>query len=116
MEQANVSPAAPVPSGFNWKDFLSFKTMITLQIIQIVYVVVAILITIGALVTMFSGHSSNDLGGYGGAASFLPFSGFFGGLVLLVVGNVAWRMWCELIVVFFRMNKTLNNIEDNTKP
>ena len=113
MEQANVNPAAPMPSGFNWKDFLSFKTMITLQIIQIVYVVVAILITIGGLAAMFGG--GGGYGGYGAGIPFFPVSGFFGGLIILIVGNIGWRMWCELIIVFFRMNKTLNNVEINTK-
>ncbi|HXB06298.1 MAG TPA: DUF4282 domain-containing protein [Puia sp.] len=114
MEQTNVSPSAPVHAGFNWKDFLSFKTMITLQIIQIVYVVVAILITLAGLAAMFGGNSGG-YGAYGGPASLLTGGGFFGGLIVLVVGNIGWRMWCELIVVFFRMNKTLNNIETGQK-
>ena len=111
MEPTNIAPASPASQGFNFKDFISFRTMITLQIIQIVYVVIAILITIGALFTMFGGHSSDYGGGYG-PMSMLG-GGFFGGLVFLVVGNIAWRMWCELIIVFFRINKTLNNIEAN---
>ena len=111
MEPTNIAPATPASQGFNFKDFISFRTMITLQIIQIVYVVIAILITIGALFTMFGGHSSDYGGGYG-PMSMLG-GGFFGGLVFLVVGNIGWRMWCELIIVFFRINKTLNNIEAN---
>ena len=88
--------------------------MITLQIIQIVYIVGAILLTIAALAAMFGGHSS-EYGGYGGPMSMLTGGGFIGGLIFLVVGNVVWRMWCELIVIFFRINKTLNNIEINGK-
>ena len=117
MEQTNVTPVAPAPQGFNWRDFFSFKTMITLQIIQIVYIVVAILITLMALAAMFGGHSGDlgGYGGYGGPMSMLTGGGFIGGLIFLVVGNVGWRMWCELIIVFFRINKTLNNIEINGK-
>jgi hypothetical protein len=110
MEPTNIVPATPASQGFNFKDFISFRTMITLQIIQIVYVVIAILITIGALFTMFGGHSDYG-GGYGPMSMFG--GGFIGGLVMLVVGNIGWRMWCELIIVFFRINKTLNNIEAN---
>lgn len=73
------------------------------------YVVIAVIITIAGLVTMFSGSSSR--GGYG---SFMP-GGFFGGLLMIVFGNVLWRIWCELIIVFFRINKSLNNIDDKTK-
>jgi hypothetical protein len=115
MEQTNFSPAHPASSGFNFRDFLSFKTMITLQIIQIVYVVVAILITLGALATMFGGGRGDYGAGFGGPMAMLTGGGFFGGLIILVVGNIGWRMWCELIIVFFRMNKTLNNIETGQK-
>jgi hypothetical protein len=101
------------PGGFNWKDFLSFKTMITLRIIQIVYVVIAVIITLGGLATMFSGGRSSGYGGLG-YGSFMP-GGFFGGLLLIVFGNIIWRIWCELIIVFFRINKTLNSIDEKTK-
>lgn len=95
-------------SSFNWKDFLSFKTMITLHIIQIVYVVVAIVITIAGLSALFS----RDKGYYD--FSLFP-SGPLAGFVILIFGNVAWRIWCELVIVFFRINKTLSNIDDKTK-
>ena len=102
-------------NAFNWKDFLSFKTMITLKVIQIMYVVIAVIITIAGLVTMFSGGSNRgDYGGYGGFGSLMP-GGFFGGLLLIIFGNVVWRIWCELIIGFFRINKSLNNIDDKTK-
>ncbi len=102
MEQINVSSTAP--QAFNWKDFISFRSMITLQVIQIVYVVVAILITLGALLSMFGG-------GYYGPMAYLGGGGVVGGLIMLVVGNIGWRIWCELVIVFFRINKTLSNIE-----
>jgi hypothetical protein len=119
MEQSNIAQAPQPSSGFNLRDFLSFRTMITLQIIQIVYAVVAVLITLASLAAMFGGRSHEGFGELGGGG-FSPFSllgggGFFGGLVMLVVGNVAWRIWCELVIIFFRINKTLNNIEINTK-
>jgi hypothetical protein len=118
MEQTNIAHNAPLNQGFNWKDFLSFKTMITLQIIQIVYIVIAILITLGALAMMFGGsRGGGEFGGFGnpGVLGLFTGGGFFAGLIFLVVGNIGWRMWCELIIVFFRMNKTLNNIEINSK-
>ena len=112
MEPTNISPAAPASQGFNWKDFISFRSMITLQVIQIVYIIVAILITLTALMQIFGG------GGYysgAGLMGILGGGGVIGGLILLVVGNIGWRMWCELIIVFFRINRTMSNIEDNTR-
>src|ERR1700722_6550008 len=107
MEKINVNvpPAPPASQAFNWKDFISFRSMITLQVIQIVYVVVAILITLGALLTMFGG------GSYYGPMAYLGGGGVVGGLIMLVVGNIGWRIWCELVIVFFRINRSLSNIE-----
>ena len=122
MEQTNITQPVPLNQGFNWKDFLSFRTMITLQIIQILYVVGAICITLGGLAMMFGGSRHSEYGGgYGGGfGGGSPFSllgggGFIAGLIFLLIGNVGWRIWCELIIVFFRINKTLTNIETNTK-
>ncbi|HEU4575602.1 MAG TPA: DUF4282 domain-containing protein [Chitinophagaceae bacterium] len=116
MEPTTNSTASQ-STGFNWSDFLSFKTMITLKIIQIMYVVVAILITLGGLMSLFGGTRRGGYGGYDnfGGGSLLP-SGPIMDLLIIVIGNILWRMWCELIIVFFRINKTLNNIDDKTKP
>ena len=40
---------------------------------------------------------------------------FFRGLVWVVGGSLASRVSCELVVVLFRINETLHEINDNTK-
>ncbi len=35
---------------------------------------------------------------------------FLGGLVILVGGPLVLRLWCEVAVVFFRMNETLTEM------
>ncbi|MEJ0103067.1 MAG: DUF4282 domain-containing protein [Bacteroidota bacterium] len=107
MEPTNINQNT-AKQGFDWSDFFTFRKMITLQIIQIVYVVVAIVITLGGLMSMFAG------GGNSYSSSMLP-GGPFVGLLIIVFGNIGWRMWCELIIVFFRINKTLTDIDNNTK-
>jgi len=87
----------------NWSDFFSFRQMIALQIMQVLYVLVAIVITVWALVLVFTG--GDTFGGIGRT----------GGLLLLVFGNIFWRVWCELLIVMFRINKTLNSVDENTK-
>lgn len=88
--------------GFNWSNFFSFKHMIALQILQIIYILVAIGISIWGLKLLFFG--GDDFGGLGR----------IGGFLLISFGNIFWRLWCELVIVMFRINKTLNNIELNT--
>ncbi len=40
---------------------------------------------------------------------------FFRGLVWVVGGSLASRVACELVVVLFRINESLHEINDNTK-
>lgn len=103
-QQLNVHVTSRKKS-FNWNDFLSFRIMITFHIIKIVYAMVAILITFGGLITIFKDNN--------------PFSpmpaGPMIGLAIIIFGNILWRIWCELIIFFFRINNTLAEIEVNTK-
>ena len=107
MQQQITIRSYTANKGFNWGDFFSFRKMITLQVIRIVYAVIAVLITLVGFTALFFG---------GGALSGLMPGGAFTGVVILVFGNILWRIWCELIIVFFRINSTLNNVDDNTKP
>jgi len=118
METQNFIPPMKQKEPFNFMDFLDFKRMITLQVIPVFYAIVAMVITVGSLFMMFAGSRgrSRGYGGYGDydGDGFLPFSGFFAGLIFLIVGNILWRMWCEFIIVLFRINKNLQDIERNT--
>jgi hypothetical protein len=83
-------------------DFLSFRRMITPMIIQIIFWVSVVILVLSALITIIGGI----LGGEAGA--------MVGGLLLLVVGPVLARVYCEILILFFRMNETLTNIQRNT--
>ena len=106
MQQQITIRSYTTSKGFNWSDFFSFRKMITLQVIRIVYAVVACLITLVGFAALFS---------RGGALSGLIPGGAFTSIIILVFGNILWRIWCELIIVFFRINNALNNVDNNTK-
>lgn len=76
------------------KDFLSFKTMITPAVIQIIFWLGVGSAVIWGLYSMF-------------AINFLS------GFLTLIVGPIAVRIYCELLIVFFRINTSLH--EMNTK-
>ena len=84
------------------EDFLKFRKMITPTIIQILFWVGVAGTVIAALVTM-----AMSFGSYGGGAV-----SFLGGLVMLVLGPVFVRIYCELLILFFRMNETLTEIKN----
>ncbi|MFZ2088646.1 MAG: DUF4282 domain-containing protein [Desulfobaccales bacterium] len=80
-------------------DFFSFRTMITPVIIQILFWVgVALCIIIGI------GYMLVGPGYYGNSATVY-------GLLILVFGPLAVRIYCEILIIFFRINETLTEIK-----
>ncbi|HUF76281.1 MAG TPA: DUF4282 domain-containing protein [Longimicrobiales bacterium] len=80
-------------------ELLSFRRMITPVIIQVIFWILIVIVVISGLALVVGG----DTGG----------QQFFG-LVYLVVGPLIVRVYCELLIVIFRMNETLTRIESNT--
>ena len=83
-------------------DFIKFRKMITPMIIQVLFWIGAVLSVLGGLVTM-----ATSFGRYGGGGAQ-----FLGGLLVIVLGPVVVRIYCELLILFFRMNETLSEIKD----
>jgi hypothetical protein len=83
-------------------DFIKFRMMITPVIIQVLFWVGAV-----ATVLFGLGIMASSFGRYGGGAvEFL--SGFF----VMILGPVAVRIYCELLILLFRMNETLTEIKN----
>ncbi len=83
-------------------DFIKFRKMITPAIIQVLFWVGAIMSVLAGLVTM-----ATSFGRYGGGAVT-----FLGGLFMIILGPVVVRIYCELLILFFRMNETLTEIKN----
>jgi hypothetical protein len=75
------------------EDFLNFRKLITTPLIKIIYLIVALFITLLALSEIAQG-------------SFMLIVGFF----MLIVGNILWRVFCEVIIVQFRIHDELVSI------
>ena len=83
-------------------DFIKFRKMITPAIIQVLFWVGAVVSVLTGLVTM-----GTSFGRYGGGAA-----AFLGGLLIIILGPVVVRIYCELLILFFRMNETLTEIKN----
>ena len=83
-------------------DFIKFRKMITPMIIQILFWVGAAFSVLGGLIAM-----ATSLGRYGTGVG-----GFLGGLLMIVLGPVVVRIYCELLILLFRMNETLTEIKN----
>ena len=80
-------------------DFLSFRKMITPLFIQVIFWIAVVVSVIAALMTMFQGGLSIVIG-----------------LVFLVIGPFIARIYCELLIIMFRIYDELVAIRTGTPP
>ena len=78
-------------------DFLKFETLITPIVIQVVFWIASIVCIIVGLGQMVQGGFA-----------------MITGIVTLIFGPLAVRIYCEILILFFRMNDTLHEIKNNT--
>ena len=78
------------------RELLFFDDMLTPKVITVVYWLLLLFVLIGGIGVMFS-----EPGG---------FVGFIGGLLAIVIGAVLARIWCEMLIVVFKMNEALQAI------
>lgn len=81
------------------KDVLFFNNMLTPKIITAVYWLLLAASVIGGLSAMF---------GYGG----FTIEKCIMGLLYACGGAIASRIWCELMIVLFKMNEALQEIRN----
>jgi phosphotransferase system glucose/maltose/N-acetylglucosamine-specific IIC component len=85
------------------EDFLKFRKMITPAIIQVLFWIGVAVCVIAGLVFMAYSFDSYS----GGVGVFLS------GLLVLILGPIGVRVYCELLILFFRMNESLTEIKDS---
>jgi hypothetical protein len=88
------------------KDFLLYRRMITPYIIMVIFwlaVAVLVISLVGASIGLFAGDNNDN-----------------SPLLLCVIwpiglplGILFIRIYCELLILFFRMNETLTEIKNN---
>lgn len=92
-------------------NFLNFDKMLTPTIIKIVFWIGAGLSVLMGLIMIIQGASAY----YGGGATI------FMGLLTILIGPFVVRIYCELLIIFFKMNETLQDVKNllanqNNKP
>ncbi len=86
----------------NLRDVFFFDAMITPKIITIVYwllLVVVVLAGLGSL--LYTGFQ------------YMTFGSFMRSVAITVGGAVAVRIWCELLIVFFKINENVQKIANS---
>jgi hypothetical protein len=83
-------------------DFWSFRTMVTPVIIQILFWIGVIVCLIGGGIMIIFGATQYHTG----QGHYL-----WKGVLLFLLGPLGVRVYCEILIVFFRINETLTEIK-----
>lgn len=78
------------------RDILFFDKMLTPLFINVVYWVLLALVLLAGLNSIFGGG--------------ITFTGLIVGLITICIGAFLVRVWCELMLVMFKMNEALQEI------
>lgn len=81
------------------RDLFFFDSMLTPKIITFVYWIMLLGTLVSGLTTMFTE--------YGG--------GVLMGLLIIVGGAVTTRIWCELLIVLFKIHENLQKIANKSE-
>jgi len=84
-------------------DFLKFEKMMTPIIIQILFWIGVGVCVIAGIIEIVSGINAP----YGGGGSVV-----FMGILLLLLGPILVRVWCELMLVLFSIHDAVNKIKN----
>jgi hypothetical protein len=82
------------------QEFLSFRKFITPLFIQIIFWIGVVVTVISGLVSVIAGASAH----FGGGQMVLT------GILMILVGPIAVRIYCELLMVIFQIYNELVSI------
>ena len=96
----------PQSTGGVASRFLSFETMIAPSLIRFIYFAGLVCIAISAVVMLFGGLGAMRYSFLSGVGTLIMAG------VVLVLGTVMWRFYCELMILLFRIYDRLTEIRD----
>ncbi|HEU5406380.1 MAG TPA: DUF4282 domain-containing protein [Nitrospira sp.] len=91
-----------------YAEYFAFRELVTPQLIKTVYIVGACFITAGGLLSILSPETLNEY-------EAGPILTRLGGIFVLLVGNLVWRMMCEGAILLFSLHELLVSIDTRAK-
>ncbi len=84
------------------RDVLFFDAMLTPKVVTVVYWLLLVAAVIAGLGTMF----------YMGF-QYMTFGTFMRGIAITIGGAIGARIWCELVIVLFKLNENVQRIANS---
>jgi hypothetical protein len=84
------------------RDVLFFDAMLTPKVVTLVYWLLLVTAVIAGLGSMF----------YMGF-QYMTFGTFVRGLAITIGGAIGARIWCELVIVLFKLNENVQRIANS---
>jgi len=91
-----------------YAEYFAFRELVTPQLIKVVYIAGACFITAAGLLSILSPEALNEY-------EVGPMLTRLGGIVVLLAGNLVWRMMCEGAILLFSLHELLVSIDTRTK-
>ena len=92
----------------NWRDFLSFRRMITPWIIKILFWLGVGASVIAGVIVFFGGI----IGGISDGSFGRVVGGLIGGPIIVLLGVMSARVYSELLILAFQINETLTDMKN----
>lgn len=104
--EQTLSPprVSPVRYTSFYAAYFSFRELVTPQLIKVVYFVGACFITAAGVLSIMS---PDRLAEYEGGSILTR----LGGIAVLLIGNLVWRMMCEGAILLFSLHELLVSID-----
>lgn len=91
-----------------YAEYFAFRELVTPQLIKVVYIVGACIITAAGLLSILSPETMNEYE----AGLILT---RLGGILVLLAGNLVWRMMCEGAILLFSLHELLVSIDTRAR-
>ena len=94
-------------SGNFFNNFFNFRLLITLEIIKLLWAIGSLILLVIGFLVIFG------INGYRNLTLFRvsSFNVLFG-ILIIVVGNLVWRLVCEYILILFNIHERLEELNN----
>jgi len=98
----------PVLYKHFYAEYFAFRELVTPHLIKVVYILGACVLTAAGILSIIV---PDTLSGYADDAARAR----LGGVLLLLAGNLVWRMLCEVAILLFSLHEIVVSIDNRAR-